>query len=96
MVRWKEPMLRTFGVTNLGPDKENRVIFYSILFIILATGIYILTFYLDDPKRKQNEDQEQAYRLKGRTGNWNAASSLMAGSKRSINFSQIVELPKSF
>ncbi|MFB6258203.1 MAG: hypothetical protein ABEH38_05885 [Flavobacteriales bacterium] len=53
MVRGRGPMLRVLGVTGLSPKGENRIIFYSILFIVIATTLYILTFYLGEPSGKK-------------------------------------------
>lgn len=89
-------MLRTFGVTKLHPQQENRVLFYSILFLILATGIYILTFYIGGEKADGEKQEDQANEAKRASAKNEGAFSFMAGSTRSINFSKVVELPKSF
>ncbi len=89
-------MFRTFGVTDLGPRRENRIIFYSILFLVIATGIYILTFYLGGEKEGGKEQKDNSSVSKEIPETSKRASALMAGTKRSINFSQDVELPKSF
>lgn len=71
MKGWRAPMLKTFGVTRLTPSKENRVIFYSILVLLIATGIYIISFYIQSGKGpdESNEDKgdRKGYSLRSHT-----------------------------
>jgi hypothetical protein len=57
-------MLRVLGITGRPPHKENRIIFYSILFILIATLLYILSYY-SDGERKENEGRKTPGTEKG-------------------------------
>jgi hypothetical protein len=48
-MRWKNinKHLKPFGHGD--PNEENKYIFYALVFILVATFLYILTFYFKQP-----------------------------------------------
>jgi hypothetical protein len=47
---WKDNNrnFRLFGGGD--PNQENKFIFYALIFILISTFLYILSFYFKDPK----------------------------------------------
>lgn len=60
-MRKKELMLRTFGFSKLSPRKENRIIFYSLLVLLLSTFLYILTYYFHEPEKEGMNGKKENY-----------------------------------
>lgn len=90
-------MLRTLGITGLGPKRENRIIFYSIIFLLLATLLYVLSFYGEDGKEQEPSKEEGPSKAGvNEKGEQDSEAFIMAGTPRSINFNTVVELSKSF
>jgi hypothetical protein len=57
-------MLRTLGITGLGPKKENRIIFYSILALLILTLLYVISFYgEEEEKGTEREEKERSGQL---------------------------------
>lgn len=62
-MRKKELMLRTFGFSKLSPRKENRIIFYSLLILLLAVFLYILSYYSHDPEKEGASAKKDNYEM---------------------------------